>query len=184
LLSLAVASAVTEVGHSKADAAPVLIARKAIAAGAVVTGSDVSLARWPRTVRPAGALSTLAAVGRRAAGPIEIGEALTSARLVGDELSKGLGLGLAAVPIEVEGAAVTSLIHAGDFVDLISPPVDGGNQPLVLAERVLVLAVLPGGSETVGDTGAELVVAVDRVVELKVASAAGRAVFPSLRSPP
>ena len=73
--------------HSHGDAAaptvPVIIAAHDLAAGALVTAADLRPSRWPAAVAPVDAIQiTSAAIGRRLAAPIGIGELLTPQRLV------------------------------------------------------------------------------------------------------
>jgi len=169
--------------HHTAETALVVVASQPIAAGALIAGSDLTLRRWPAGIRPPGAFAAAASLsGRRAAGPIGIDEPVTKTRLVDDSLTRGLAPGLAAVPVTITGTA--ALIHSGDYVDVIDPPADATAAPLVLAERVLVLAVLPTTEVGSADAATELLVAGDRATELRLSSAAARRVLASLRSPP
>jgi Flp pilus assembly protein CpaB len=166
----------------------VVVTSRALAAGALITTADVTLARWPPGNRPAAAITrTAAAVGHRVAGPVGAGEALVASRLVSPALTTGLTEGFAAVPVLLADSGAASLVRSGDFADLLVPGVDG-QAPVVIARRVLVLSVLPAASTaantTAGTPPAELVVAVDEAGELALARYLGRAVFASVRTPP
>ena len=172
-LLLAATSALASRKHNSASAAvPVVVAARTVAAGAVLVARDVSLAQWPRSLRPPSAFRDTASVlGRRAAGAIAAGEGLTPTRLIGTGLTAGLAAGFSAVPVPLADAGSAALVRPGDFADLISSAVDPGSQPTLVAKQVLVIAVLPAAG--VGGQPAELVVAVDMAGELRTRGSRG-----------
>jgi Flp pilus assembly protein CpaB len=138
-------------------------------------------------------------IGRRVAGPVRSGEALTAARLIGAGLTAGLPPGLRATPVEVNGAG---FLRAGDSVDLLvsdspdtsatGPPVGSGSPTgsglpaaRILAEGARVLAVTPATAPPDADgTVVEIVVAVDRATSLRIAAVSGRTLVATVRNPP
>ncbi len=175
----------------------VLVAARDLAAGARLSPADVRVRTWPTSLRPPSAASRPAqVVGHRLAGPIRSGEPITSTRLAGSGLTVGLPAGLSAVPVEVTGAALPGLVHAGDSIDLLvgDPPEADASSPgpaRILAERVRVLAVIglspDAGADGngVGDgDGVGLIVAADRATALRLAAAAGRPLVATVHGPP
>ena len=193
-LLLAVVTALSA-RHEKPPVGPdsaVLVAARDLAAGARLSSADVRVQAWPARLRPPAAQSRPAqVVGRRLAGPIRAGEAITGTRLAGSGLTAGLPPTLQAVPIQVTGAASLSLVHVGDSIDLLAGDSVPGDVPAsrparVLAQRVRVLAVaepLPDTSIDGTDGSLGLIVAVDRATALRIAAAAGRPVVATVRSP-
>jgi hypothetical protein len=116
---------------------------------------------------------------------LAVGDAVTQQRLVGGDLAAGLPPGTVAAPITLANSAAANLIHAGDYVDLLSPPSpDGaGTSALVLAFGVLVLAVVPESSDS-AQPGAQLVVALERSSELKLAQAESEPVLATVSEHP
>jgi pilus assembly protein CpaB len=164
----------------------VLVAARALAVGTSLSAADVRIARWPPLLRPATALERpLDAIGRRLASPLAAGDAVTQQRLVGGDLAAGLPPGTVAAPITLANSAAANLIHAGDYVDLLSPPSpDGvGTSALVLAFGVLVLAVVPESPDS-AQPGAQLVVALERSSELKLAQAESEPVLATVSEHP
>jgi pilus assembly protein CpaB len=165
---------------------PLLVAARDLAAGSRLSAADVRLRSWPDELRPAGAFASGAAVaGRRLAGAVRTGEAITETRLSGPGLAAGLSPTLRAVPVQVTGGAA-GLLHPGEFVDLLvsDPPEAADAAPPaahLLAEAVPVLAVTstPGGADSFG-----IVVAVDPATALKLAAVSGRTLVATLRHPP
>jgi pilus assembly protein CpaB len=158
----------------------VVVAARALPAGPVLAAADLAVRSWPRGLAPSGVTARAPTlVGRRIAGPLGRGEALTPVRLVGRDLTSGLPVGTVAVPVTVAGSRVIDFVRAGDRVDVLAtPPPDpatgavGAARPL--AEAVRVLAVLPGGAAAedsgAGDAGATLVVATDRATAARLVS--------------
>jgi pilus assembly protein CpaB len=150
----------------------VVVAAHDVAAGMVIDTGAVKLASVPAAVRPASAISTLAAaIGQRVAGPVGAGEMITAARLIGRNLTTGLPTGLIAVPVPLVDPNAAGLIRAGDHVDLLRVPADSSDVPATtVATAVLVLAVIPRDPDA-SQSSAQLVVAVDPATELQIAAA-------------
>jgi pilus assembly protein CpaB len=161
-------------GASNADPnVTVVVTTRALPAGSLLAADDLVLASWPSRLRPAGAASTTSALlGRQVAGPIEVGEVLTTARLVGASLADGLPAGTVAVPVTVADVAATNFVYAGDHVDLLTRDSDTDSEPAVgptiLARHVLVLAVIAQNAQA--GSGTTLLVAVDEHTELALAA--------------
>ncbi len=169
---------------------PVVVSTRSLPAGHRLAAGDLRVARWPPTVRPStGYARATAVLGRRLAGPIASGEAVTGDRLVGASLTAGLPPGTAAVPVEIAQRGAADFVHPGDRIDLVAaPPPDadvgatgptGASSPDTVASGVRVLAVLPPG-----DTGTTLVVATDQLTARRLARAGSTASFLPVGEPP
>lgn len=142
---------------------PVLVAARDLAAGSRLGAGDVALARWPPSIRPPAALRVASAgLGRRLAAPITAGEAITTTRLSGPGLLAGAAPDVVAAHVALADPAVTTMVHPGDTVDVLS-----GSDGAVVAAAATVLSVddaagaaLLGGSQA--DQSSGLVVAVSR----------------------
>ncbi len=98
------------------------------------------------------------------------------------------------MPVQVTGAALPGLVHAGDSIDLLvgDPPEADASSPgpaRVLAERVRVLAVIGTSPDAGADgdglgLGLGLIVAADRATALRIAAVAGRPVVATVHGPP
>ena len=166
--------------------APIVVATHAIPAGQPLSPPDVRLAAWPVAVRPAGSLAhTADAVGRRIAGPVQAGEAITSARLVGPGLLSGQRPGVVAVSVCL-AAETAGLVHPGDSIDLLAgTPPDSLGQPnraaRTVATRVLVLATLPATADTANP---RLIVALDPGIAPQLAAVASCTLVAAVDAPP
>jgi pilus assembly protein CpaB len=186
LLAAATALGARHSGEVGRTGHPVLVAARTLAAGTRLSSADVRLRTWPDEVRPTGAFSSAPAVaGRRLAGAVSTGEAITETRLSGPGLTAGLSPTLQALPVQVGGGAA-GLLRPGEFVDLLvsDPPeaADGASSAAhVLAEAVPVLAVTPtpSGADSFG-----IVVAVDAATAVRIAAVSGRTLVATLRHPP
>lgn len=163
--------------------ATVLAAVRDLAAGSVLGAQDVRTVRLPSDAVPAHALTGDPAVvaGRRLAGPVRRGEALTDVRLVGPGLAAGLaGSHSVAVPVRLADPASAVLLRPGSRVDLLAGPdadPDGAmpvaDRPAaVLAADVTVLAVVPVDAGRIG--GPLLVVAASPATARRLAGAGAR----------
>jgi Flp pilus assembly protein CpaB len=162
----------------------VVIAAHDLGPGSSIGAGDVRLASWPSALRPSTALAGLkTAVGRRVAGAVGSGELITSSRLIGADLSAGLGAGMVAVPVPLVDSAAVTLIQAGDYVDLLSPPADRTDSAVMVAQAALVLAVTARDPSD-STTGAQLIVAVDRATELRIAQVITSPMLATLIKPP
>ncbi len=152
----------------------VVVARRDLPAGRLLVRHDLTLARWPAALRPAGTRGDPALlVGRRLAGPIAAREAVTTQRLVGADLAAGLAAGLVATPVVLDDPHAADLVRAGNRIDLLEaarPPEIADLAHLAapevrtVATHSLVLAVLAATA----DAEAELIVAVDRTTAVRI----------------
>ncbi len=180
----------------------VVLAARDLPAGRTLALADVGLARWPRDTAPSNALARPAeAVGRRLSTAIRAGEAVTTTRLVGPDLTSGLPPGMVAMTVPLASAAAAALVQPGESVDLMATP-SQADQPgassiaSLVAGQVRVLAVIGvpagagsaggfAGSDAIGSnsmgagdaSAPALVVAVDRATALRLAGLAGRSML-------
>ena len=161
----------------------VVVATHDLSPGATIGAADVRVASWPVGLRPATAItSTKIAVGRRLVGTMGAGELITANRLIGTDMAAGLPAGMVAVPVPLVDSSAVSLLHAGDYVDLLSPPADTTHSATVIAQGALVLAVVARDQTT--SSSAQLVVAVDRGTELRIAQVITSPMLATLIKPP
>lgn len=127
---------------------PVLLAARAVSAGAVLDATDVRVAAVPTAAAQPGALATVAdAVGRRVGAALAPGEALTSTRLVPRSPTDGLPRGRVALHVVAADPASVDLLAPGDPARVY--PAAGG-APLAVAARVLSTDPPPGRTDTLG----------------------------------
>ncbi|NMH98471.1 Flp pilus assembly protein CpaB [Pseudonocardia sp. K10HN5] len=154
-----------------------LVAARDLAAGSTLRTEDLAVRQWPADLVPAGALrDPEQADGRMLAGAARAGEPITDLRLAGAELAvRATGSPDAAtVPIRLADAGVAGLLTPGSTVDVVmaGPSAD---EPVVLASRAVVLAVLPpetGPGISPGGRGRLVLVALPRESATRVAAAA------------
>jgi Flp pilus assembly protein CpaB len=119
---------------------PVVVAAADLAAGTVLTGSDLEIARLPAANVPGGSVrEPTSLVGRVLAGSVRSGEPLTDVRLVGAGLTDLLEPEQVAAPVRLADLAVAALIRTGDRVDVLATPPDAGAAEVVVS-GALVLA--------------------------------------------
>jgi Flp pilus assembly protein CpaB len=193
-LVLAFASAVgAHAQHAAAPApapVPVIVAARDLPAGHRIAPTDLRVARWPRTLQPAGSVAARRAlVGRRLAGPMGAREAVTPSRLLGNGLTAGLPRGFIAAAIPLGDPHATELVRAGEHVDVLETPRPAEFDPTAtthpprvarVALHALVLAVLPQTS----DAEAEVVLGVDRATAVRIAQDRAAQVFTVVTDPP
>jgi Flp pilus assembly protein CpaB len=160
----------------------VLVMTRPLPVGSTLAAADLRATTWPAELAPPNRIDApAAAVGRRLAGPIGAGEAVTTARLVGVDLTARLAGGLVAVPVPLADPAAAPVIQPGDVVDLLAGPTAPAQAARLLAGSVLVLAVLPASEPGVD---ADLVVAVPVTAEESLSGAVGEEIVATLRAPP
>ncbi|MFN2561221.1 MAG: Flp pilus assembly protein CpaB [Jatrophihabitans sp.] len=194
-LCLILALASTMGAHAQRAAAPaprwvsVVVSTSDLPAGHRIAGADLRVARWPPSLRPAGARAAPGAlIGRRLAGPVTAGEAVTSTRLLGNGLTTGLARGAVAAAVPLDDPRAADLVRPGDHLDLLETPRPGDSDtaptgpPKVatVASHALVLAVLPRTAEA----DAEVVLAVDRAAAVQIARDRAGQVFAVVADPP
>jgi len=116
---------------------PVLVAADDLAAGARITGADLTTVEFRPGSEPAGLVED--PVGRTLATSLRRGEPLTDVRLLGPSLTDGHP-GMVATPVRIPDAAMASLLRAGDRVDVLAADPQGG-PTTELAASALVLAL-------------------------------------------
>lgn len=159
---------------------PVLVAARDLTAGALLGTAEVVVRELPPDLVPDGAVrSQTEALGRTVAAPLRRGEPVTDVRLVGPELTRAVsaGAGAVSVPLRLPDPDVAALLHPGAVVDVVTVG-ERQIQPVVLARRARVLAVLAPSSDAGGGvrsmTGREgrlVLVALDPVAATRVAAA-------------
>jgi Flp pilus assembly protein CpaB len=167
------AAALNVLAPRPAAGMPVLTAAHDLSAGTSLMAADLRLVRLPVAVAPSGALTgTAQAVGRLLAAPLRRGEPVTDVRLAGADLLAATAPGLVAVPVRVADAASTSLVSAGDHVDVVAAGSAPGasSTARVVAVEAEVLAV-PTAVQDGGD-GALIVLATTPQVAAVLAAAA------------
>jgi len=135
--------------------------------GGPLTAADVTSARFPPDVLPAGVL--------RPGAPMRAGEPLTDARLLGPGLLAGYGTHLLATPVRIADADAAKLLSPGDTIDVLSAPTDLTDRPtaaLPVAQNVRVITTPTGDS----GTGALVVLATTpaQAAHLALAQSTGR----------
>lgn len=176
LAGLAVLTAVRAASLPPIETTAVLVAADDLPGGRRLSADDLTTVELPVDAVPAGSVTDAASVaGRTLAAPVRGGEPLTDVRLLAPGLLDGYP-GLVAAPVRVADAAAVRLLSAGDRIDLVSVPPEGGGATVVAADALVV--AVPGqdaGDPVVG--GAMVVVAVPREAALALAEAAVRTVL-------
>jgi Flp pilus assembly protein CpaB len=125
-----------------ADLEPVLVARHGLSSGHVVTADDLQIASVPAPAVPERTLRRDEAIGRRVAGPMRAGEALTDVRVVRPGSLVGYGEGAVLTTVRVDAVDVAA-IGVGDRVDVVA--VDpGGESPAEIVARDVEIVTVPG----------------------------------------
>lgn len=138
--ALAVLAALSAVRQSP-ETVTIAVARHDLASGTVVSAGDIGSAALPRSAVPDHVLPRHRAVGRRVAGPMRAGEALTDARLVGPGSLHGYGAGAVLTTVRVERADAATLA-AGDRVDVVAVA-PGGESPAEIVARDVEVVTVP-----------------------------------------
>jgi pilus assembly protein CpaB len=155
-----------------AQGIPVVVVAQDLTAGHVLTRGDLAVAKWPRDLRPGGAVADPAAlVGKVLGAGMSRGEAVTTARVRGPGLLAGARTGLVAAHVRLADPAMAAMAAPGDHVDLIS------SAGQIAAADVVVLAIDAGSEDGGGWSGAAgsgppggVIVAVDRDDAVRLAT--------------
>ncbi|MET0821603.1 MAG: SAF domain-containing protein [Aeromicrobium sp.] len=142
--ALAVLSALSAVRQSP-QTETILVARRDLASGTVVTADDIATAAVPRAAAPDHVLARHRALGRRVAGPMRAGEPLTDVRLVGPGSLDGYGADAVFTTIRVERADAAA-IGAGDRVDVVAVA-PGGESPAEIVARDVEVVTVPDDAD-------------------------------------
>jgi Flp pilus assembly protein CpaB len=177
LAVLAAIAAVLTVVSAAAPAGPptlrVVRATGLLAAGSVVSASDVELAEVVEAALPRGALSDPAAViGSRLVGPVAERQVLTEVDLLSRHAAADAGHVVA--PLRLADSDLGALVQPGALIDVIAADPEGGGAN-VIATAVRVLTVPPPREDDrTGSTesGALLLVEVDSKTATLLAQAA------------
>jgi len=130
------------------EGSPVLVARHDLRSGHVLTASDLRTATVPPAARPSHTLSRGAAIGRRVAGPMRAGEAVTDYRVLQDDALSGYADDAVLTTIRVDRADGLTGLHVGDRVDVIAVDPDGESTAEVVARAVEVVTLPPSSSDS------------------------------------
>jgi Flp pilus assembly protein CpaB len=129
------------------DGTAVLVARHDLRSGHVLTASDLRTATVPPASRPSHSLGRGAAVGRRVAGPMRAGEAITDYRVMQGDALAGYADDAVLTTIRVDRADGLTGLHVGDRIDVIAVDPDGESKAKVVARAVEVVTLPPSSSE-------------------------------------
>lgn len=125
----------------------VVVAAHDLHAGARLSGSDLTTARFRPGTEPDGLLRD--PTGHTLATALRRGEPVTDSRVLGPSLTEGL-LGVVATPVRLPDAATASLLRVGDRVDVLAADPQGG-PTVTLARSALVLALPAPADDAVAD---------------------------------
>lgn len=150
----AVVAVVTEVRPPLEPRVAVVVAARPVAAGEVLSPSDVRLTHVVTSAVQPGAVTSLdAAAGRRVVAALVTDEALTASRLVPRGPADGLPAGRVTLHVVAADPAAVDLLRPGGLARVY--PVAAGP---VLARAALVLSTDPVGSDDRGAARARGVV--------------------------
>lgn len=169
LAALAVATGLTAVAPAEAAAVRLVAAAHDLPPGTLLDDAALTTVPVLPDAVPSGALTSADdVVGRRVAGPVRAGEALTDVRLLDAALlPPGAEV---AVPVRLAEPAVAELLRPGDRVDVLSAGPEDGGSARTVASDVVVLAV-PAVEALTAD-GALVVVATTSGGAARLAAAA------------
>jgi len=147
------------------DAAPIAVVAHDVSSGRVLTADDLTTVDVPPDARPDHLLDLDAAVGRRVAGPMRAGEAVTDRRVISPRDLDGATLSM----VRVDDPATLIGLRVGDRVDVLAADDDGSAHAVVRGATVAVLP--PGEGGAVAAVG--LSTSADDALVLADAAAAG-----------
>lgn len=146
-LGLAAAVAVGATTPAPPPSERAVVLSSARPAGAVLRNGDLVVRTVPTDLLPDGALlEPEQLVGERLAVALPAGYPLADGVLVGPRLARGAPPGTVVVPVRLADRDVAELLGAGDRVDLLRAPSEGG-PAMVVARDVLVMARPSSGTE-------------------------------------
>ncbi|NUU16906.1 Flp pilus assembly protein CpaB [Cellulomonas humilata] len=188
LVGTAAACTVQSLRPADPPTSAVVVASREIPAGTTLTSADVRVARFPRSVAPAGAVADPAEViGGSAAVPLGVGVPVLSGLLADDEVRGPPGTVVATV--RFADPAVAGLLSPGVRVDVLAATPEGGPGGVV-ATRALVLPVArqdsPGGALGLsgsGDASVPVLLAVSPTEAPALAGAAASALLSAVVVP-
>ena len=130
------------------EGSTVLVARHDLRSGHVITAADLRTTTVPPTARPSHSLDRGAAIGRRVAGPMRAGEAMTDYRVLQDGALSGYADDAVLTTIRVDRADGLTGLHVGDRIDVIAVDPDGESKAEVVARAVEVATLPPSTGDT------------------------------------
>ncbi len=164
--------------RQESDGTTVLVARHDLRSGHVLVASDLRKATVPPSSRPSHALGRGAAIGRRVAGPMRAGEAITDYRVLQDDALSGYADNAVLTTIRVDRADGLTGLHVGDRVDIVAVDPDGESRAKVVARAVEVVTLPSSGDSEVVPVG---IVTTEKIA-LALATAALEARFSVITS--
>jgi Flp pilus assembly protein CpaB len=144
LAGLAVLTGITAL-RSSPEGSTVLVTRHDLRSGHVLAATDLRTTTVPVAARPAHVLDRRAAIGRRVAGPMRAGEAVTDYRVLQGDVLSGYPADSVLTTIRVDG--LTGL-HVGDRVDVVAIDPEGESRARVVARGVEVVTVPRAAEDT------------------------------------
>ena len=121
-----------------------VVAVRQLPLGSTVGADDVRVEARPVAQRPTGALDSVdAAVGQVVAGPVLVGEVVTTARFRGTSQLVGMSPGVVAVSLALDDSALLTTLRPAMSVSVLAA---GSGDPLASEARVLA-AEGPGSSD-------------------------------------
>ena len=130
------------------EGSTVLVARHDLRSGHVITAADLRTTTVPPTARPSHSLDRAATIGRRVAGPMRAGEAMTDYRVLQDGALSGYADDAVLTTIRVDRADGLTGLHVGDRIDVIAVDPDGESKAQVVARAVEVATLPPSADDT------------------------------------
>jgi Flp pilus assembly protein CpaB len=145
---LAVLAALSAVREESPSGTRVVVASHDLASGHVVRAADLETRLLPASSLPAHPLGRSAAVGRRVAGPMRQGEALTDYRVLRPDSLRGYGPDAVLTTVRVAEADGVTGVQVGDRIDVIAVDPDGESKAAVVARKVEVVTVPASSSDS------------------------------------
>lgn len=136
-----------------ADGVEVVVARRDLRSGHVITADDLRSVAVPAAVAADHAMPRDAIVGRRVAGPVREGETITDYRVVRAGALSGYGEGAVLTTIRVDLADGAAGVRVGDRVDVVAVDPDGEAGATIVARGVEVVTVPSGEDDEVTSLG-------------------------------
>ena len=164
--------------RQESDDATVLVARHDLRSGHVLAASDLRTSTVPPAARPSHTLGRGAAIGRRVAGPMRAGEAITDYRVLQDDALSGYADDAVLTTIRVDRSDGLTGLHVGDRVDVVAVDPDGESKAKVVARAVEVVTLPSNGDSEVVPVG---IVTTEKIA-LALATAALEARFSVITS--
>lgn len=137
---LAVLAALSSLRQAPAQT-DIIVARRDLSSGHVVTTSDLRTASVPPDAAPPQRLRRDQAVGRRVAGPMREGETLTDFRVLEPGALAGYGDAVVLTTIRVDRADGAAGVQVGDRVDVVAVDPDGESAAEIVARGVEIVTV-------------------------------------------